>query len=120
MDTGAYGLINRNQNTLVLTVGGMELRHEHEDVIDIDFDLPNQLNFKDNIFIDSFLFGALILSEILIQINIDALIVLKIPIRENFIAGEAVEGRQDILEPQDGSEEPDKVFLVLFSNDRLP
>ncbi len=92
VDAGADGLVNRNQDALVYAVCFMVLSYEHEDIVDVDFNLPNQLDFKDNVFIDFFLLGILFLGELLVQVNINALVVLKIAAGQNFVAQKIVEG----------------------------
>ena len=59
-------------------------------------------------------------AEFGVQVQVHALIVLKVPSAEYLVAGKLVEGGEDVPQSQDSSEKFDEVFLRTFANDRLP
>ena len=65
---------------------------EHQNVVDIDLDLFDELDLKDNIVRDVLFFATgLTVFPFVPQIQIAAKIILKIPLAQNFASGKLVE-----------------------------
>ena len=93
---------------------------EHEDVVDVDLDLLDQLDLEDDVVVDRLLLGVLVLAELGVEVEVDAAVVLALPLGEDLVAGELVERGQDVLQPQDRAEEGDELLLRRLADDRLP
>ena len=102
------------------TVAGLApLLDEHEDVVDVDFDLLDELDLEDNVVVDRLLLGLFAATELGVQVEVDAAVVLALPFREQFIARELIERSQDVLQAQDCAEKGDELFLRRLTDDRL-
>jgi hypothetical protein len=84
---------------------------QHQDVIDVDLDLLDQLDLEHHVVVDRFLLGLVRAAEFGVQVQVEALVVLKIPLAEDLVAREVVEGREDVLQPQDRAEQLDERLL---------
>lgn len=94
------------------------LLHQHQDVIDVDLDLFDQLDLEHHVVVDAFLLRLRYGAEFGVQIQVDTLVVLKIALAEDFIASEVVESGEDVFQPQDGAEQLDESLLSRFARDR--
>lgn len=84
----------------------MILGDELQDIIDVDGNLLDQLNFKNDVVVDIFLIAVLLLAQLVVEVEIDTLIILELAFRQDFIAFEFVKGGKDVANPQNGSPEP--------------
>lgn len=64
----------------------MVLHDKHQNVVDVDLHLPDELDLKGNIVVDVFFVPIRFRAVRLIKVEIDALVILKIPLRQDFIA----------------------------------
>lgn len=103
LDAGVNRFIGGGED-FIGTVGIVTLVNKHEGVIYVDFDLLDKLNFKYNIIVDVLFFGILAFGEVLIQIDLHALVILKISIRQDLVAREIIQGGKYVFEPQDSTE----------------
>ncbi len=99
------------KNFLVLAVGFTIRLNQHEDIVDIDFHLPDQFGFKHDIVGDVFLLPFLAFG---FQVDISALVVLKIRFRQDFLSFEVIERRQDIANSKYRAEQAEEKLLLLF------
>ena len=99
--------------TLLLEVG----LHQHQDVVNIDFNLFDKFDFKNHIVVDGFPFRFGFTAKFRMQVEILALIILKGLSAENIVSRKVVKGDKNIFQPQDRAKEPDKVLLGGFSRD---
>ena len=83
---------------------GAELLDEHEDVVDVDLDLLDELDLEGHVIVDAFLVPVPGLPELGIQVEIHAAVVLAVAFREDLVSRVLVEGTEDVLQPQDRTE----------------
>ena len=94
----------------------MILLDEHQNVVDIDLDLFDELDLKDNIVRDVLFFATgLTVFPFVPQILIAAKIILKIPLAQNFASGKLVERSQQVAHTKNRTEQNDKLLLPLFA-----
>ena len=67
------------------------LLHQHEDVIDVDFHLFDEFDLEENVVVDYFLLGVLALTELGVEVEVDAAVVLPLAFAEDLVPGEVVE-----------------------------
>ena len=91
--------------------------NQHQDVVDIDLHLLDKLNFKFNIIRDIFFFSFIFSTVLIIQVKVDALIILQIPCSNTVHFFKLIKGRKYISHTKDRAEQSDKIFLYLLSND---
>ena len=99
---------------------GAELLDEHEDVVDVDLDLLDELDFEHDVVVDDFSVAVAVARVLVAQPQVDAGVVLPLSLGEWVVAVEVVEGREDVLQPQDRTEQLDEVLLRLLPHDLLP
>ena len=68
----------------------MVLHDQHQDIINVDLHLPDELDLEGNIIVDVFFVPIRFRAVRLIKVEIDALVILKIPLREKFMPGKLV------------------------------
>ena len=56
-------------------------------------------------------------AELLIEVEVDALVVLQLAFSEDLVAGELVERHEDVAQPEDLSEQGDEPLLLVLSDD---
>ena len=96
----------------------MVLLYQKQNVVDIDFHLPDQLYLKDDIVVDIGAFPSLPpLGPLVLQVLVAAQIILQVPLRQDITALELVKGGQDIPHPQDRAEKRNEVLFILLPND---
>ena len=86
LDAGVNRPVDGSQDALVLAVRFMVLHDKHQNVVDVDLHLPDELDLKGNIVVDVFFVPIRFRAVRLIKVEIDALVILKIPLRQDFIA----------------------------------
>lgn len=94
--------------------------NEHEDVVDIDGDLLDELDLEDNVLVVDLLlvsFPFLIPSEFIPQVQIDTAIVLLLTLSELVIASEFVKGSKDVFQPNDRTKEFDELLFRRLAYD---
>ena len=74
----------------------MVFGYEFEDVVDVHFDLFDQFGFEDDVIVDDFLVGFLMRTPLLVEIDVQALVVLQVAQTQHIIIGEIVEGLQNV------------------------
>ena len=90
LDAGVNRPADGSQDAFVLAVRFMVLHDKHQNVVDVDLHLPDELDLEGNIVV-YILFVAIRFRAIrLIKIEIHALIILKIPLREKLMPGKLV------------------------------
>lgn len=70
---------------------------EEEDIVDVDFDLFDEFELKYDVVVDIFFVGVFVDAEVLVDVDVGALVVLEVTGGEDFVAGEVVEGGEDVL-----------------------
>ena len=91
---------------------------EHEDVVDVDVDLLDELHFEDKLVRDRFLLHLRALPCLVIEVQVDAPVVFELARGDRVITLEVVEGREDVAQAQDLPHELDEALLLLFGCDR--
>ena len=86
LDAGINRPVDASQNAFVLAVRFMVLHDQHQDIINVDLHLPDELDLEGNIIVDVFFVPIRFRAIRLIKIEIHALVILKIPLRQDFIA----------------------------------
>ena len=84
--------------TCAVHVVAMALLHEHQDVVDIDFQLPHELHLEDQIVGDGLLLRLLAATQLVVQVEVHALVVLQFPGVDGVVFLEAVEAREDVAQ----------------------
>ena len=119
LETGIDRFPNINQNFFVLAVGIVIFQNQHENVVDVDFDLPNEFHLEDDIVVDVLFFVVRFLPSGLVKVEVTALVILHLPFGENLVSFEGIEGGEDVSEFQNRTEERDKLFFVFFAHNRF-
>ena len=88
---------------------------EKEDVVDVDFNLFDEFELENDVVVDVFFVGVFVDAEVLVDVDVGALVVLEVTRGEDFVAGEIVEGGEDVLQAKDGAVEADEVFCGGFA-----
>lgn len=86
LDAGINGPVDGSQDALVLAVRFMVLHDQHQNVVNVDLHLPDELDLEGNIVVDILFVPVCFRAIRLIKVEIDALVILKIPLRQDFIA----------------------------------
>ena len=86
LDAGIDRPVDGSQDTFVLAVRFMVLHDQHQDIINVDLHLPDELDLEGNIVVDILCVPIRFRAIRLIKIEIHALVILKIPLRQDFIA----------------------------------
>ena len=102
----------------VATLGPV-LLDEHQHVVDVDLDLLDELDLEDDVVVDRLLVGVLLPPERLVEVEVEAAVVLELALGEDLVAREVVEAHQDVVQPQDDAEQRDERLLVLLALNRL-
>ena len=90
LDAGVNRPVDGSQDALVFAVRFMVLHDKHQNVVDVDLHLPDELDLEGNIIVDVFFVPIRFRAVRLIKVEIDALVILKIPLREKFMPGKLV------------------------------
>lgn len=90
LDAGIDRPVDGSQDAFVLAVRFMVLHDKHQNVVDVDLHLPDELDLEGNIIVDVFFVPIRFRAIRLIKIEIDALVILKIPLRKKFVPGKLV------------------------------
>ena len=90
LDAGVNRPADGSQDAFVLAVRFMVLHDKHQNVVDVDLHLPDEFNFERNIIVDVFFVPIRFRAVRLIKVEIDALVILKIPLRKKFVPGKLV------------------------------
>ena len=89
-------------------------------IVDVDFNLLDKLDFKDDIISNVFFvttgFTAF---PFVIQILISAEIILEVTLGQYLITYEVIKGRKDITHTKDCTEQSNKFLLILLSGNTL-
>ena len=94
----------------------MILLHEHEDIVDVNIHLTDELQLEHDIVVDVLLLCIPLSRQQTVYIEIDALVVLQIARRQQrIILRKVVKRREDIPQAQDAAEDPHKVLLCRLS-----
>ena len=94
----------------------MILLHKHEDVVDVNIHLTDELQLEHDIVVDVLLLGIPLSRQQTVYIEIDALVVLQIARRQQrIVLRKVVKRREDVPQAQDAAEDPHKVFLCRLS-----
>ncbi len=85
--------------------------NEHQDVVDVDLDLFDELPFKHDVVVDEFLVRGGVGAELGVEVEVDAAVVVLLPICELLVPSEIVERGQVVLKPQNLAEQLNELFL---------
>ena len=119
LDAGIDRPVDGSQDALVLAVRFMVLHDKHQNVVNVDLHLPDELDLEGNIIVDILFVPVCFRAIRLIKVEIHALVILKIPLRQDFSACKLVKRAEDLFEPQDIAVELDEILLLLLANDWL-
>ena len=119
LEAGGDGAFDGTEDGFVGAVGIVVFGHELEDVVDIDFDLFDEFELEDEVVVDVLFVDFLADADIVVDIEVGALVVLEIAGAEDLVAGKVVEGGEDVSEAKDDAEEADEVFLGGFAENGL-
>ena len=86
LDAGVNRPVDGSQDAFVLAVRFMVLHDKHQNVVNVDLHLPDELDLEGNIIVDILFVSVRFWAVRLIEIEIHALVILKIPLRQDFIA----------------------------------
>ena len=86
LDAGVNRPVDGSQDAFVLAVRFMVLHDKHQNVVDVDLHLPDELDLEGNIVVYILFVAIRFRTVCLIKVEIDALVILKIPLRQDFIA----------------------------------
>lgn len=118
-EAGGDGAVDGAEDGFVGAVGFVVFGDEHEDVVDVDFDLFDEFKLEYDVVVDVFFVGVFVDAEVLVDVNVGALVVLEVTGCKDFVTGEVVEGGEDVLHAKDGAVEANKVFLGGFAKEGL-
>ena len=90
LDAGINDPVDGSQDAFVLADRFMVLHDEHQNVVDVDFHLPDEFNFEGNIIVDILFVPVCFRAIRLIEVEIHTLVILKIPLREKLVSGKLV------------------------------
>lgn len=90
LDAGIDRPVDGSQDAFVLAVRFMVLHDKHQNVVNVDLHLPDELDLEGNIIVDILFVSVRFWAVRLIEIEIHALIILKIPLREKLMPGKLV------------------------------
>ena len=90
LDAGIDCPVDGSQDAFVLAVRFMVLHNQHQNVVDVDLHLPDELDLEGNIIVDVFFVSIRFRAVRLIKVEIDALVILKIPLRKKFVPGKLI------------------------------
>ena len=90
LDAGIDRPVDGSKDAFILAVRFMVLHDQHQDIINVDLHLPDELDLEGNIIVDVFFVPIRFRAIRLIKIEIHALVILKIPLREKFVPGKLV------------------------------
>ena len=90
LDAGIDRPVDGSEDAFVLAVRFVVLHNQHQDIINVDLHLPDELDLEGNIIVDVFFVPIRFRAIRLIKIEIHALVILKIPLREKFVPGKLV------------------------------
>ena len=86
LDAGIDRPVDGSEDAFVLAVRFMVLHDKHQNVVDVDLHLPDELDLEGNIVVYILFVAIRFRTVCLIKVEIDALVILKIPLRQDFIA----------------------------------
>ena len=86
LDAGIDRPVDGSQDAFVLAVRFMVLHDQHQNVVNVDLHLPDELDLEGNIVVDILFVPIRFRAIRLIKIEIHALVILKISLRQDFIA----------------------------------
>ena len=87
LDAGVNRPVDGSKDALVFAVRFMVLHDQHQNVVDVDLHLPDELDLEGNIVVDILFVPVCFRAIRLIKVEIDALVILKIRVRYFLAAG---------------------------------
>ena len=90
LDAGVNRPADGSQDAFVLAVRFMVLHDKHQNVVDVDLHLPDELDLEGNIVVYILFVAIRFRTVCLIKVEIDALVILKIPLRKNLMPDKLV------------------------------
>ena len=112
---GINRFIDGYQHFLIFTVGIMILLYKHQNIINVDFYLPDQFNFKHHIICNIRTFPTFPF-PLVTQILITSKVVLQIALRNQLIPLKFVKGKQKVSHTKNSTKQSNKILLVLLSD----
>ncbi len=86
-------------------------------IIDVDLHLLDELDLEHHVVVDRFFLGFRRAAEFGVQIQVQALVVLKVALGEDFVACKIIKRREDVFQPQDRAEQLDECLLCRLADD---
>lgn len=90
LDAGVNRPVDGSHDAFILAVRLVVLHDEHQNVVNVDLHLPDEFNLEGNIVVDILFVPIRFRAIRLIEVEIHTLVILKIPLRQDFIAGKLV------------------------------
>ena len=99
----------------------MVLLNHAQNVVDVDVELTNRIHFENDVIVDVFRFTLVLPSQLVVEVEIQALVVLKVVIAEDLlhglVIGEFIENPQHVQPPQDFAKEHHELLDACLSGD---
>ena len=113
---GIYRFLDCHKYFLILSVTVVIFFYQHQDVININFNLLYQFNLKYNIIRNIRTFSRFPPPlPFIMQILIFSKIILKISLIDDFFARKIIKQYKQVFHPQNGTKQGNKVLLVLLA-----
>ena len=90
---------------------------QHQNVVNVDFNLTDQFDFKDNVVCNILFADFRLMNPFIAQILIATEIILHIAFGKNFPARKFVEGGKQVAHTQNGTKEKNEILLAFFADD---
>lgn len=110
LEAGRDGAVDRDEDGLIGVVGLMVLGNEHENLVDVNFDLFNELELalEDKVVVDVFFVVAFAVTEVLIDVDVSALVALEVADVVDLVVG---------LSPNTGRRKTSTINVHTISSD---
>ena len=93
--------------------------HQQEDIVNVDFHLAYQLGLEDEVIIDIFLVPRFPAAPFVPQVEIMALVILQLPVRQLFTSLVLIECGENVDGFQQASEQCYKPLFRILAHNRL-
>ena len=118
--TGIDGTLDGPADFLVLVQLVTVLGYQCQDIVDVDFNLLDEFHLKDDVLVDGDGFALLTLFlELVMKVNVHAVVVLNVPVGEYLQGVELLEAVQDIGLLQYQAVQTDELLLLFFAQYHL-
>ena len=90
LDAGVNRPVDGSKDAFILAVRFMVLHDKHQNVVNVDLHLPDELDLEGNIIVDILFVSVRFWAVRLIEIEIHTVVILKIPLRKKLMPGKLV------------------------------